>query len=134
MEAHKKEPLDQTLNLASPRIRDQKHPLKADEESCSCGGHDHEGHCHDHSHEGEDSVTLVLEDGMELICPIIDLFEVNEQAYLAVFHPIDETALCYRFFDYEDGTVELTPIEDEEEETLVYERFMVLQDALEEED
>ncbi|MCH4886491.1 DUF1292 domain-containing protein [Acidaminobacter sp. JC074] len=77
-------------------------------ETCGCG----EEHDHDHHH---DTVTLTLEDGSELECPIIDIFEVEAQQYIALYHPIDEVALLYRFSDYEDGTIEVTSIESDEE-------------------
>ena len=78
-------------------------------ETCGCG------HDHDHDHDHHDTVTLTLEDGSELECPIIDIFELEEQKYIALYHPIDEVALLYRFFDYEDGTIEVTSIESDEE-------------------
>lgn len=71
---------------------------------------------HDHDHEQEeDIVTLTLDDGSELECPILDIFEVEKQEYIALLHPIDEVALLYRFKDYEDGTIEVTTIEDDAE-------------------
>lgn len=72
------------------------------------------GHDHDHDH-GHDTVTLTLDDGAELECPILDVFEVEKQQYIALLHPVDEVALLYRFFDYEDGTIEVTAIESDEE-------------------
>jgi len=75
-------------------------------EQCGCG----EEHDHDH-----DTVTLTLEDGSELECPIIDIFEIEKQSYIALYHPIDELAILYRFSDYEDGTIEVTAIEDDAE-------------------
>lgn len=98
-----------------------------EDKECGCG------HDHDHDHEGHNSVTLELEDGTELICPIIDLFEVNDQEYIALFHPIDESALLYRFHDYDDGTIEITSLEDDEYD-VVSKRFMALQDEMEEEE
>lgn len=77
---------------------------------CGCG------HDHDHDHEQEhDTVTLTLDDGAELECPILDIFEVDKQNYIALLHPIDDMALLYKFFDYEDGTIEVTPIESDKE-------------------
>lgn len=71
---------------------------------------------HDHEHQPEhDTVTLALEDGSELECPIIDIFEIEKQEYIALLHPKDEVALLYRFFDYKDGTIDVTAIESDEE-------------------
>ena len=92
-------------------------------DGCGCGGHDHD---HEHPHH---SVTLTLEDDTELDCPIIDAFEINEQQYMALLHPVDETVLLYRFFENEDDdTLELETIESDDEFELVSKTFMSLQE------
>ncbi|MBN2797506.1 MAG: DUF1292 domain-containing protein [Clostridia bacterium] len=78
-----------------------------DDDDCGCG--------HDHDHDHDDYVTLTLEDGTELECPIIEIFDIEPYSYIALLHPIDETALLYRFEDYEDGSIEITSIESDEE-------------------
>jgi uncharacterized protein YrzB (UPF0473 family) len=75
------------------------------DDNCGCG-HDHEEH---------DFVTLTLEDGSDLECPIIDIFDIEDQSYIALLHPVEETALLYRFRDNKDGTIEVTNIESDEE-------------------
>lgn len=98
-----------------------------DDKDCDCGhDHDHEGHHH--------TVTLVLDDDQELECPVIEIFEVGEQEYIALFHPVDETALLYRFKDYEDGTIEIDSLESDEEYEKVSKVFLALQEELLEED
>ena len=83
-----------------------KDELKVDD--CGCG--------HDHDHEQEhDTVSLTLDDGSELECPIIDIFEVEKQQYIALLHPTDEMALLYRFSDNGDGTIEVNAIESDDE-------------------
>ena len=84
----------------------KKDELKVDD--CGCG------HDHDQEHE-HDTVSLTLDDGTELECPILDIFEVEGHNYIALLHPVDEMALLYKFFDYEDGTIEVTAIEDDDE-------------------
>lgn len=102
-----------------------------DHDNCDCSGNCNEG-CgcgcgHDHDHEGDhDYVTLVLEDDSELQCPIIDIFDIEEQDYIALLHPVDETVLLYRFADYEDGTIEIDTIEDEAEFERVSSTFNAL--------
>ena len=55
---------------------------------CGCGQeHDHE---HEHDH---DMVTLTLEDGSHLECPIIEIFEVEKKDYIALLHPVDKIIL-----------------------------------------
>lgn len=104
-------------------------------ECCTSHGEkDHEccgDDCCNHDHEEHNTVTLELEDGSELVCPIIELFKVNEKEYIAVYNPVDENVLMYRFFDYEDGTVELSDIEDSDYSS-VADAFLALQDETEE--
>lgn len=73
-------------------------------------------HDHDHEHEHEhDTVTLTLENGEEMACPIIDIFTIEKQDYIALLHPVEHTALLYRFHDYEDGTIDINAIESDDE-------------------
>ena len=108
------------------------------EHECECGhDHDHECDCeHEHDHEcgcGHDhhhqhTVAITFEDGTELDCPILDVFEANGQEYIALLHPVEETVMIYHFFDNEDGTIELTSIEDDAEYDEVYNALMALFD------
>lgn len=88
------------------------------EHGCGCG-HDHD---HDHEHHAH-TVTLELENGEEMECPIIDIFEVNGKEYIALLHTEEEIAMLYGFKDYEDGSIELTEIESDEEYDAVAEVF-----------
>lgn len=94
-------------------------------DGCGCGGHDHDHGEHDQNHH---TVTLTLEDDTELDCPVIDAFEINEQQYMALLHPLDETVLLYRFFENEDETIDLETIDGDEEFELVSKTFMALQE------
>ena len=58
--------------------------------------------------------------------PVVELPEIYKQ-----FNPIEEVALIYHFFDYEDGTVELTSLDEEGEYERVYDRFKALQEEVE---
>lgn len=102
---------------------------KHESEGCGCGG-DHGDGCgcgHDHGH-GHQTVTLLLDDDTELTCPVLDLFEINEQEYIALFHPVDETALLYRFHEHEDGGIEIESLSSDEEFDLVSKTFLALQE------
>ena len=100
------------------------------EHACGCG-HDHD---HDHEHHVH-TVTLELENGEELVCPIIEIFEVDGKEYIALLHPEDEVALLYGFIEHEDESLELTEIVSDEEYALVSEAFntMFEQEDVEEE-
>ena len=97
---------------------------------CHTEGHDHdhscEGHdcCHDHEHH--QTIAIEFDDGTELDCPVIDIFEVSDKEYIALIHPVEQSVLIYRFLDNEDGTVSLTSIEDDAENKVVTETFMAL--------
>ena len=94
--------------------------------------HVHGEHCnHEHDH---DTVTLTLDDGEELECPIIDIFVVNEQEYIALLHPEDETALLYRFHENDDETIDLEPLEDDEEFEKVSKIFLDRGDEFDEDE
>lgn len=103
-----------------------------DHENCGCSGSCNEGcgcgHDHDHEHLDHDVVTLVLDDHSEIKCPVLDIFDIEEQSYIALLHPVEETALLYRFEDNEDGTIEIDMIEDDAEFELVSNTFKALQE------
>lgn len=107
-------------------------------EGC-CGGHDHshahEG-CgcggHDHNHQGHDVVTLLLDDDTEIKCPVIDLFEMDSQEYIALLHPVDQIAMLYRFTELDEDEIEIEPIKDDAEFKAVSEVFMQMQAEYEE--
>ncbi len=96
-------------------------------DGCGCNGHDNDEGCGCGEHEHQ-SVTLTLEDDTELECPIIDAFEINEQGYIALLHPIDETVLLYRFADNEDETIDIETIEEDDEFNLVSKTYLSLQE------
>ena len=95
--------------------------LNAEDNACGCG-HDHD---HDHDHHVH-TLTLELENGEELVCPIIEIFEVEGKEYIALLHPEEEIAMLYGFIDEEDGSVELTEIKSDEEYDKIAEVFNAL--------
>lgn len=97
-------------------------------DGCGCGGHAHE---HEHEHLDHDVVTLVLESGAEIKCPVIDIFEVESREYIALLHPVEETALLYRFEDLGDGTIDIETIQEDAEFELVSQTFLKLQEEYE---
>lgn len=104
--------------------KNQMHAHDHNCENCTCE-HDHD---HEHQHQ---TVTLTLEDNTELVCEIIDLFEIDGQEYIALLHPVEETALLYRFEEFEDGEIEIQNIEDHDEYQLVSTKFLALQEEYE---
>ena len=81
-------------------------------------------------------VTIDLDDGSEVDCEILTIFEVNDQDYIALI-PVDETgeplndseALIYRYFEEEDtGAPYLDNIASDEEYEAVGKAFEKLQD------
>lgn len=80
-------------------------------------------------------VTLELDDGTEIECAILTIFEVKDTDYIALI-PLDENGegneegevLIYRYAEDEDGNPALSNIEDDEEYEIVAERFDELLD------
>lgn len=75
-------------------------------------------------------VTLSLDDGSEVECAILTIFDVNEQNYIVLL-PLDENGegnedgevYIYRYFEDNDGNPSLENIEDDDEYEAVADRF-----------
>lgn len=104
--------------------------IKNENNGCGCG-HDHD---HDHDHEHVHTVTLELENGEELVCPILEIFEVEGKEYIALLHPEEEVALLYGFIEHEDESLEITEIVSDEEYELVAAAFNELVEEDEEDE
>ena len=69
--------------------------------------------------ESDMQVTLSLDDGSEVECAILTIFELEEQNYIALL-PLDEDGneneegevFIYRYFEDEEGNPSLENIED----------------------
>ena len=85
--------------------------------------------------ESDMQVTLSLDDGSEVECAILTIFELEEQNYIALL-PLDEDSneneegevFIYRYFEDEEGNPSLENIEDDEEYEAVADRFDELLD------
>ena len=85
--------------------------------------------------ESDMQVTLSLDDGSEVECAILTIFELEEQNYIALL-PLDEDGneneegevFIYRSFEDEEGNPSLENIEDDEEYEAVADRFDELLD------
>lgn len=94
----------------------------------------HNEHNHDHDHEEEfeyDVIGIPLEDGTELNCIVIDIFDVEGEKYIALI-PEDEIedgdVILFKYAELSDEEVELTEIEEDEEFAKVSEAFSKLND------
>lgn len=74
-------------------------------------------------------VTLDLDDGSQLECQIVSIFETDGQNYIALA-PMDndEEIIFYRYFEDEEGNPSLENIEDDDEFEKVTDRFDELLD------
>lgn len=80
-------------------------------------------------------VTLSLDDGSDVECAILTIFDVKEQNYIALL-PLDENGeaneegevFIYRYFEDKDGNPSLENIEDDAEYEAVADRFDELLD------
>ena len=80
-------------------------------------------------------VTIEMDDGSEVTCEILTIFDVGEQDYIALLpyeedgKPVDgDTVYIYRYHEDEHGTPALEHIQTDEEYEAVEERFDELQD------
>jgi uncharacterized protein YrzB (UPF0473 family) len=80
------------------------------------------------------TVTMILEDGTELTCDVIAIFEANARQYIAllpdkIIEGYEEgEVFLYRYEELEGEDVNLTPIDDEEEYDIVADAFDELLD------
>lgn len=83
-------------------------------------------------------VTLSLDDGSEVECAILTIFDIGEQNYIVLL-PLDENGeenengdvFIYRYFEDAEGNPSLENIEDDEEYEAVSDRFDELLDEAE---
>ncbi len=89
---------------------------------CGCNCNDAE---HNHEHEEYDTIVLTLDDDTELECIVLDVFEVDDQPYIALVSVEEEQVLIYRYIEVEGSEDEFTldTIDDEEEFERVSDAF-----------
>ncbi len=83
-------------------------------------------------------VTLDMDDGSQVECEILTIFEVKGQDYIALL-PLDEegnpnaegTVCTYRYLEADEGNPSLENIDNDEEYEAVEERFDELLDEAE---
>lgn len=74
-------------------------------------------------------VTLDLDDGSQIECEVLTIFDVNKQDYIVLL-PLpaegeeeSDEVFIYRYFEDEDGNPSLENIEDDDEYEAVSDRF-----------
>ena len=80
-------------------------------------------------------VTVSMDNGEEVTCEILTIFDVNDQDYIVLL-PLDKNGepnedgdvIIYRYLEDEDGTPSLDNILSDEEYEAVSKRFNELQD------
>ena len=81
-------------------------------------------------------VTIEMDDGSEVTCEILTIFDVKDHDYIALLpyeengkEVTDDTVYIYRYHEAEDGTPALENIQSDEEYEAVEERFDELLDG-----
>lgn len=99
-----------------------------EDQSCN-SDHDHHehGHHHEHDHQEPRKIYLTLMDGKKLECDVLDIFEVEDQSYIAILPSDSETAMLYGFVEDDQGP-QLRNIEDDDEYKNASEAFMERQE------
>ena len=86
------------------------------------------------ANEEEMTVTLTLDDGSELECVVLTIFEAGDKEYIAL-HPLDGQeaedgeVYLYRYSEDENGTPDLENIVSDEEYEIVADAFDELLDT-----
>lgn len=98
------------------------------EKEKSIAANQHAGHHHDHDHDHEeddaDFLTLEFDDGEEVECEIMGVFEVEGKEYIALI-PNDGTddVYIYGYKEVGEEEFELIDIDDDEEFQKVAKEF-----------
>jgi len=96
-------------------------------DSCRCGTSDDEiesiteselnscesGDCNCSAKKNGYAIELALFDSEPVTCPILALFDINDQAYIALNHPESNRQLLYRYYEHSES-VSLDVIYDDE--------------------
>lgn len=100
---------------------------------CGCD-HDHD---HDEFEEEYDVMVITLDDGKEMECAVLGVFDLEDKDYIALV-PVHEEdgvdAFIYQYTEIDDENVDLKVIEDEGEFDKVAAEFMRLMDMEDEEE
>lgn len=75
--------------------------------------------------DDEQTIDLVLEDGTNLTCDVIGIFEVDDEQYIALAEPENDNVLIY-IYEEKGDEVFLKNIESQEDYISVSESFMEL--------
>lgn len=83
--------------------------------------------------EEEATVTLTLDDGTEVECAVVAIFPAGEKEYIALLPLAGEEAengevYLYRFQELENGEIDLSNIENDDEYEVVADAFDELLD------
>lgn len=95
-------------------------------------------HLPDDQEDDDIRVTLTMDDGSDVECEILTIFDVGDQDYIALL-PLDDQdepnedgeVFIYRYFEDSNGDPSLENIEDDEEYEAVADRFDELLDDAE---
>lgn len=96
-------------------------------QNCNCDQDHHHEHEHQHEHTEPRKIYLTLMDGKKLECDVLDIFEVEDQSYIAILPSDSETAMLYGFAEDDQGP-QLRNIENDEEYQSASKIFMERQE------
>lgn len=89
--------------------------------SCNCNGEHNHSHglhegcqCNDNHHGNMDMIYLTLEDGSELKCEVVVVYEVEDKEYMVLLPEGGNNVFLYEYEESEEGP-KLSIIEDDNE-------------------
>ncbi|TCT16706.1 uncharacterized protein DUF1292 [Natranaerovirga pectinivora] len=91
----------------------------------SNNGHIHDENCN-HDHDEHQTITLTLDDGKEVECFVVGIFEVDDKEYIALLPTDEDEVFLYCYQELEDGEIQLDNIDSEDEYEKVSEVFMAM--------
>ncbi len=95
------------------------------DDECDCG-HDHSEDCDcDHGFDEDDELAPLLvdledEDGNIVSCEVIDSFDYNENQYIIVLNPKDDSNYLFKVIGDDDEPDLIVPEDDEFDEVVKY--------------
>ncbi len=94
--------------------------MSKEQKSCSCGEHTEHHNCTEdcgcgghHGDETVDVLLLTMEDGSEIECYVLGVFDVEDKDYMVLMQKDDDELLVYQYIQNDDG-LELLTVDDEE--------------------
>lgn len=79
----------------------------------------------EYDHQEPETIYLTLDDGTEIDCDVLGIFQIEDKEYIALLPFEDDQVFLYEYVEDDEG-INLLNIEDDEDFDLVSEAFYTL--------